>query len=79
MSLASEIAGILEVRDHKWAIAGELRLPTEDEVQQAIDLLAGYLYDEGKQLSQVSLGGILMVKDAGHVDVYVHIGEHNGN
>lgn len=77
MSQASEIAGILEVRDHKWATDKGLVNPNEEQVQQALDMLAGHLYDEGNQLSQVSLGGILMVKDANHIDVYVYIGEHD--
>ena len=77
MSRESCVSGILYefyTQNTRWKVDGKFVEPTEDDIGKVLDRLAEAVYD-GEENTQAQTGGILVKKQDGHVDVYLHLGE----
>lgn len=54
-----------------WKFDGVLKNPTAEDLRQAIDRLTKDLYDD---LDQAEMGGLIVQKNGGEFDVYLHVG-----
>lgn len=58
-----------------WAIGGGMNVPTEQDIQDALDEAARLLYDEPVG-TQLSVGRLIIEKTASGHDVYMLAGEY---
>lgn len=72
-ALAAEVTAALHRVGRHWKINDKLVLPTEQDVQQTLDKMIAVLYD--KNYTQITVGGLLVMRNGDHFDVYTHIGE----
>jgi hypothetical protein len=62
------------LRDIKWKIDGELRRPTRNELETALDDMLRAVQESPVSIS-IELGSLLVKRSDKHIDVYVHAGE----
>jgi len=74
MEMIQLIQRIFKELDHKWLFKDGRRLPTEDEFKTTLDTTRAALVESEDQ-TQISVGRLIVKKDQGHYDVYVHVGE----
>ncbi len=61
-----------------WKIAGELNIPTLDDIKKTLDAMKKRLYDEPNG-SQMELGRLIMIKDDTNIhSVYMYVGDYEG-
>lgn len=75
-ALVDEILVNFYAHNVKWRVDGRLQEPSEDDVRRVLDNLYQIVYD-GDNGMQASTGGILVQKNEGHLDLFIHIGEFN--
>lgn len=76
--LARDLYYLFREKDYKWKIDGELRTPYMSEIMQLLDKAVDSLYDEPDGATLLMTTGRLIIKkDAGHIDVYLLIGEYD--
>ena len=74
--LAQEFLG----RGYTWTIDGVSRVPSSEDIEKLLDRAAADMYDEPDGATMLMTTGRLVIKkDAGHIDVYLMIGEYDGN
>ena len=78
MTIYDEIADFLLDHGVAWTKQGEDGRvpfsPDADDVERVLDKAVGMLYAEPDG-SELEVGGLIIRKNAGHTDVFVHIGE----
>lgn len=76
MSIAERALQVLRDSNIKWRFGEELRTPTLDEVEEALDAMSWTLYN-GDNGQTAATGGLLMEKSGDHLDTYVYLGDLN--
>lgn len=74
-TLAEKISLLFEVRNYKWRIGGELRHPTANDIEKVLREAKAALDNESGTEVSLEIGRLIVRKEAGHYDVYVHFGE----
>lgn len=78
--LAIELESLFRDKGYEWKIGQELILPDASDIARVLDKAAETLYAEPDGATLLMTTGRLVIKkDAGHIDVYVLMGEWNGN
>ena len=62
------------LRNLKWRINGELRLPSRGELKIALDDMVQVVRDSPESIS-IELGSLLVKRSDDDIEVYVHVGE----
>lgn len=76
MELSNSVFDVIsQYTDRKWKIDGNLIYPTFDDVDRLLVLMIKELKDQ--DYDSIESGGILIKRDRGKFDVYVHLGELN--
>jgi len=74
MSQIENIFNVLTQSNRKWKIDGRNTEPTFDDVTRLVTQMQESLSNlEGN--ASIQCGGIMLIKDGNHIDVYVHLGE----
>lgn len=69
----AHLADLFKTLDYRWNIGGELRHPTAEDLELAIDKLAKDLYAEDSDM--IEMGRLMVLRDGDRFDVYLHFGE----
>jgi len=74
MSQIDTIFNVLTQNNRKWKIDGRNAEPSFDDVLNLVNQMKQSLVNlEGN--ASIQCGGIMLIKDGSHVDIYVHLGE----
>lgn len=74
MSQIDDVFNALVQSDRKWVIDGRLSYPSFDDVNRLVNQMKDDL-NEFEGNGSIQCGGIMLIKDGSHVDIYVHLGE----
>lgn len=78
MSQIDDVFNVLVQNNRKWKIDGRNAEPSFDDVQKLIaQMKQNILNLEGN--ASIQCGGIMLIKDGSHIDIYVHLGEIDEN
>lgn len=72
--LKQRIHGIFVDNGYTWKINGHNIIPSEDDISQALEKMKAELQDQD-DLSMHFMGRLVVKKEAGCYDVYVHAGQ----
>ena len=72
--MLEDIYWIFKSRDYRWNFSDGSRVPSLEELTDAVDRLKTALL-ESEDKTQVASGRLIVKKDEGHYDIYVHMGE----
>ena len=78
MLVVSEVHALIVDRGIHWKIDGELKTPSEDDVARVLDKMRETLYASDDN-DQIEIGHLIGIKTEHGLDIYLHIGEYNGN
>lgn len=61
------------LNDYRWRRNGSTFTPTKEDLKEVLDNLAEACKDEG---TQAELGRLIVIRQGGKLDVYLHQGEY---
>lgn len=72
--LAEEISGLFLLNGYTWVFSGEHKIPTAEDIQQALDQAVKMLYDEEPE-TQLEVGRMIVKKRSNTLhDVFILAG-----
>lgn len=75
-SLPEWLAAYFKYRQYKWKIlGGELIVPSQEDIEEALDQIEKTLYNEGVG-SIMEVGRLIAIRQEEGVDIYVHVGTY---
>jgi hypothetical protein len=76
--LAHSISTHMLINDRTWTIANEAQHPSAEDVQICLDRAREVLYaDHIKDGAELFVGGLIIKREANHMDVYIYLGTMN--
>lgn len=77
-TLSTKLAEEFQKNDYKWAFSTGLKIPTAEDIDKTLDVMREHLL-ESEEDTQIELGRLIMRKREGHYDVFMYMGETDGN
>lgn len=79
MNLVERVSLTLSLTGKRWKLDDdELLFPSEDDIETVLENTKAVL-DRQPGEAQIEVGGLIVKKSDGHYDIYVHVGEIDGN
>lgn len=72
--IAQTVQKFMQEKGYTWNFSTGAKTPTTDDIEKTLGKIVEALETEPDQ-AQVQIGRMIVKKDNGHLDVYVHIGE----
>ena len=74
MTLAKDIAAIMDSYGYRWKIDGELKIPTSGDIQDTLDRAVEVMYDKEPN-DQLEVGRLIIKKRENEIyDVFILVG-----
>lgn len=73
--LSKQLALLYKARNYEWSVSGEKHVPTDEDMDKMLDHIKARLDEQPGDAVQLEVGRLIVRREDGHLDVYVHFGE----
>ena len=74
MSIAAELHDIFAAKEYLWMVGGERVVPSEDDIQKALDTIKSML-DVSPDIGSLEVGRIRVQRTDVGLEVYIFMGD----